>query len=235
MNMGRSDTWMQQGKYLFASSKYDEAIKFLNRVIQKDPEDAEAWMFKGRVLYYQRKYMDALRCHEKAVNCDCKNESSHSGIIQCCDKLIEIDGKNIEAFNIKIEALINQGKCEDALEICDSKFELNLKNAPRVWNWKGDVLRRQNKYEEAIKYYNKTLKQDPKNEEAWTNKGKALYLLGRASDSVICFNKALELKPKDAKVWAMLGMALKAIHKHVESEAAIAKAKELGYHDKIMN
>jgi tetratricopeptide (TPR) repeat protein len=144
MNMGRSDTWMQQGKHLFASGKYDEAIKFLNRVIQKDPEDAEAWMFKGRVLYYQRKYMDALRCHEKAANCDCKNESFHSGIIQCCDKLIEIDEKNIEAFNIKIEALINQGKYEDALEICDSKFELNLKNAPRVWNWKGDALRRQN-------------------------------------------------------------------------------------------
>lgn len=226
---------MQQGKYLFASGKYDEAIKFLNRVIQKDPEDAEAWMFKGRVLYYQRKYMDALKCYEKAGICDCKNENVHSGKIQCCDKLIELDEKNIEAFDMKIDALINIGKYEEALEICDSKPEIYLKNAPRVWNWKGDTHRRQSKYEDAIKYYNKTLKQDPKNEEAWTNKGKALYLLGRASESVICFNNALEANAENAKVWAMLGVALKAMHKHVESVTAFAKAKELGYHDKMMN
>src|SRR5512137_1760531 len=125
MHMGRSDTWMQQGKYLFASGKYDEAVKFLNRVIQKDPEDVEAWIFKGRVLYYQRKYKDALRCYEKAIDLDIRNESGHSGKIQCCDKLIGLDEKNTEAFNIKIGALIDLGKYEDALEICDSKPELN--------------------------------------------------------------------------------------------------------------
>jgi len=233
--MGRSDTWMHQGKYLFASGQYDESIKLLNRVIQKDPEDVEAWIFKGRVLYYQRKYMDALRCYEKAINYDPKNESAYSGIIQCCDKMIELDEKNIEVLDIKIGALIILGKSENALEICDSKPERNLKNAPRVWNWKGDLLRKENKYEDAIKYYDVTLKQDPKNDEAWINKGKALYLLGRASESAICFDNALKVDPKNAKVWAMLGMALRATYKYVESEAAFEKARELGYHDNIMN
>jgi superkiller protein 3 len=129
---------------------------------------------------------------------------------------------------------IKLGKYQEAIEICDKSPEFDLKSAPIAWNLSGDALRSQSRYEDAIKYYNKTLKQDPKNEEAWINKGKAIYLLGRPSESVICFDKALELNVKNAKVWAMKGVALKTMHKYIESEAAFAKAKELGYHDKIM-
>jgi superkiller protein 3 len=235
MDMGKSDTWKQQGKYLFASGKYEEAIKCLNRVIQKDPEDVESWIFKGRSLYYQHKYMDAMRSYEKAINCDPENEDGLKGIIQCCDKLIELNPKSSDALDNKVAALMSLGKCEDAAEICNKDLEFSLKNAPMVWNWKGDALRGQNRYEDAIKYYNKTLKQDPGNEDAWVSKGKALFLLGKAGESIKCCDKASELNSKNEKVWAIKAVALKSLHRYPESKTALAKAKELGYRDEKNN
>jgi tetratricopeptide (TPR) repeat protein len=227
--MGRSDTWKQQGKYLFASGKYEEAIKCLNRVIQKDPEDVESWIFKGRSLYYQHKYMDSMRCYERVTNFDSENEDGWKGIIQCCDKLIDLNAKSPEFWDIKVDALVNLGRHEEAIDICDKDLGFELKIGPQVWNRMGSILRGQSKYEDAIKYYNKTLKQDPKNEDAWINNGKALFLLGKAAESVKCCDKALGLNPDNAKVWAIKGIALKALHRYQESEAASAKAKELGY------
>jgi tetratricopeptide (TPR) repeat protein len=231
MNMGKSDTWKQQGKYLFASGKYEEAIKCLNRVIQKEPEDVESWIFKGRSLYYQHKYLDAVRCYEKANEFAPEIEDGWKGIIQCCDKLIDLNTKGADAWDNKVNALINLNKYDEAVEICDKDLGFRLKNSPEVWNWKGDALRRINKYEDSIKYYNKTLKQDPENEDAWINSAKALFLLGRVAEAAKCCDKVVGLYPKNANAWAIKGVALKALHRYPESEAAFAKAKELGYRE----
>ncbi|MGA9098532.1 MAG: tetratricopeptide repeat protein, partial [Methanotrichaceae archaeon] len=159
--MGTDDTWKRQGKYLFASGKYDDAIKLLNRVLQKNPEDVDAWMFKGRALYYQRKYADALRCYESALGIDPKKEDCLKEKIMCCDKLIGMSPKNVDTWDKKLGALMTLGRYEEAVQICDSESGFCFKNAPRAWNLKGDALRAKDAYEDALKYYNKTLRQDP--------------------------------------------------------------------------
>jgi tetratricopeptide (TPR) repeat protein len=228
--MGNSDS-LKQGKYLFASGKYEEAIKNLNRVIQKDPKDAEAWIFKGRALFYQHKYSDAIRCYEKVIDLDPKNEDAWTGKIQCFDKLIDQSAKNIDAWDDKIRALISLGRYEQAAQTYDKAPEMDLRSAPWIWNWKGDGLRRQGRHEDAIKFYNKTLKQDPENEDAWISKGKALYLLGKGSESIKCFDQAIELNSKNAKVWAMKSAAFKSIYMYVEAEEAMQEAKKLGFRE----
>lgn len=229
--MVSSDTWRREGKYLFASGKYEDAIKLLNRVLQKYPEDVDAWMFKGRALYYQKKYADALRCYESAIGIDPRNEDCLKEKILCCDKLIEMSAKNADAWDDKVDALMALGRHEEAVEICDKDLGFSLKNAPRAWNWKGDAFRGKGAYEDAIKYYNKTLRQDPDNEDAWMNKGRALYLLGKVAESIKCCDRVIELSPKNAKVWAIKSVAFKALYRYDEAEAAIAKAKELGYRE----
>ena len=233
--MGSTDTWKRQGKYLFASGKYDEAVKCLNRVIQQEPEDEEAWLFKGRSLHYQHKHQDAIKCYERIIALNQKNEDAWAGIAQSSDKLVDQSPKSADAWDLKIGALIKLGRHEEAAESFEKAMskspDLILKTATKIWNWKGDSLRAQRKYEEAIKFYNKTLKQDPQNEIAWVNKAKALYLLGKPVEAVMCCDKALEIDEKDAKVWAIKSVALKAVHRYDEAEAAIEKARKLGYRE----
>ena len=123
------------------------------------------------------------------------------------------------------------GRYEEAVLICDNEFGFSFKNAPVAWNWKGDALRAKNAHEDALKYYNKTLKQDPNNEDAWMNKGRAFYFTGKIAESIKCCDKVIELNPKNAKAWAIKSVAFKAWHRYDEAEAAIARAKELGYRE----
>jgi tetratricopeptide (TPR) repeat protein len=219
-NMGNSDNWKRQGKYLFASSKYDESIKCLNRALTKDPEDVESWIYKGRSLYYLHKYADALKCYEKAQNLDPKNEDIWNDKLKACDKLLEASPKNAQVWDLKVEALISLDRCEDAAMVCDSDLGFELENAPKAWNCMGERLRSQGKHEEALSYYRKTLKQDPKDAKAWANMGKAMHLLGRDADSIQCFDKALETNREDAKVWAMKSAVLKALYRYPEADEA---------------
>jgi tetratricopeptide (TPR) repeat protein len=227
--MGKSDALKRQGKYLFASGKYEDAIKCLNRVLQKDPVDVDSWIFKGRALYYQHKYNDAIRAFQKAISCNPKSEEAWKGKIQCCDKLIELSARNIDAWDDKIEALINIGECKQAADICDQPAGFKLKNAPRAWNCQGKNLQLHGEPEAAIQCYDKAIKQDASFEDAWMNKGKALHLLGRTLESIRCYERALELNDKNAEAWALKGAALKDLYKYPEAEAAIAKAAKLGH------
>ena len=64
------------------------------------------------------------------------------------------------------------------------------------WIEKGNNLYDQEKYEEAIKCYDKALRIDPKNTHAWNNKGIALYGQGNYAVALECFDRALEIDPK---------------------------------------
>jgi tetratricopeptide (TPR) repeat protein len=229
INMGKSDALRREGKYLFASGKYEDAIKCLNRVLQKDPSDVDSWIYKGRALYFQHKYNDAIRAFEKALSCDSRNEDGWKGKIQCCDKLIELGAKNADAWDDKVEALINLGEYKQASEICDDAPGFSLKNAPRAWNCQGKALAADGGHEEAVKCYDKAIRHDAKFEDAWMNRGKALHLLGKALESIRCYDRALELNNKNAEAWALKGAALRDLFKYPEAEAAIAKAVKLGY------
>jgi len=229
--MEKSDALRREGKYLFASGRYDDAIRCLNRVIQKDPGDVDAWLYKGRALYFQHKYNDALRAFEKALCYDPKNEDGCKIKLQCCERLMELSPKKADARDGKVEALINLGEYKQAAEICDLAG-FNLRNAPRAWNCQGKALDALGEHEAAIKCYDKAIRQEAGFEDAWMNKGKALHLLGRDIESVRCCERTIELNDKNAEAWALKAIALKELYKYPEAEAAIAKAAKLGYREK---
>lgn len=227
--MANKDDWKRQGKYLFAAGKYDEAIKSLNRSIQKNPSDAESWIYKGRSLYYQAKYMDAIKCYERASAEEPDNEDAWMGKVQCCDKLIDLSAKNAYAWDEKVGALIHLNKYEDALKICESSLGFQLTNAILVWNHMARINRENRSYNDAIMYYTKTIKQDPKNEEAWMDCGKSLYLLGKKEEAIKCFDRAIDINPANEKTWALKGVALKSLYRYDEAKEALSRAGELGY------
>ncbi len=65
------------------------------------------------------------------------------------------------------------------------------------WLSRGDTLYGKQKYEDAIKCYEKALEINPKNSRALNDIGNAYYNLGNYSDAIEYFDKALELDPKD--------------------------------------
>ena len=70
----------------------------------------------------------------------------------------------------------------------------DLQKAQEYYN-KGSNLMLQNKYDEAVEEFDKTLKIDPNYKEAWYSKGIALYFLGKYSEAIAAYDKAIEIDP----------------------------------------
>jgi tetratricopeptide (TPR) repeat protein len=96
---------------------------------------------------------------------------------------------------------------------------------------KGDKLKAEGRYDEAIHFYDEAINLDPnkfENWQIWNSKGDALYKQGKYAAAIQAYDKALELAPEVSIVYTGRGKALKALGQTNESDVSYATARELG-------
>ncbi len=96
---------------------------------------------------------------------------------------------------------------------------------------KGDNLKGEGRYEEAIQFYDEAINSDPNNFQNWkalNSKGEALFKEGKYDEALQAYDRAIELAPDVSIVWTNKGYALKALGRTNESDVAYATARELG-------
>jgi len=62
---------------------------------------------------------------------------------------------------------------------------------------KAKILLENNKFEEALGFFEQALLMNQNDPELWNHKGVALRSMGRYDEALECFNKSLELDPRD--------------------------------------
>ena len=62
---------------------------------------------------------------------------------------------------------------------------------------KGKTLLEENKYEDALGYFEQAVLLNQNSPELWNYKGVELRSIGRYDEALECFNKSLELDPRD--------------------------------------
>ena len=62
---------------------------------------------------------------------------------------------------------------------------------------KGKNLLEENKFEDALGFFEQAILLEPSNPDLWNLKGAALRSLGRYDEAITCFNKSLEIEPRD--------------------------------------
>ena len=96
---------------------------------------------------------------------------------------------------------------------------------------KGNSLGSLGKYEEAISWFDKALKVDPKNVDALYNKGVALDNLGRYEEAISWYDKALEVHSNDVNALNNKGTALHHLGRYEEAISWYDKALEIDHND----
>ena len=96
-----------------------------------------------------------------------------------------------------------------------------------VWFHKGSELMSSEKYNEAIKAYNKAIEIDLQDLIDWYNKGNALYNLNKSNEAITASDKSIEINPHDSHVWLNKGLNLYHLNKFDESIKAYDKAMKL--------
>lgn len=113
-----------------------------------------------------------------------------------------------------------------SIQIAFADEELPLPEGKNVKEWYaiGIALISENRYEEAIKYYDKILEINPNDEKALLNKGSVLIELDRIEEAIKYYERVIEINPNNVKALASKGIALAHLQEYNDALVMIDRA-----------
>jgi len=195
----------QQGNAAQKAENYSQAEAIYRKIIQRQPNNAEAYYKLCDVLDDQNKLDDA---------------------VAACQKSITLNTNDAQTYFVLGIVLKKQKKLEEALKSYRRAIELDPKDAA-AYNGVGNVLYDQKKLEEALKSYRRAIELDPKDAYAYNGVGNALRDQKKLDEAIAAYRQAIELDPKYVDAYNGLGNALSDQKKLEEAIAAYRQALSL--------
>lgn len=140
------------------------------------------------------------------------NEDLDSIIMKCIKK--NPNDRYDDFFELKMDLI------EHYNLLTGQKYDILAKEEELTYiglNIKGLSFLNLQKYDEAIEYFNKSLKLNPDYPEAWNNKGSAFKDLGNIPNALCCYDKALNLDPSNLGALNNKGIIAKDLNKYDEA------------------
>ncbi len=184
-------------KRLFDAKKFDEAIEFCQKLLEKDPNNPIALQNLSTLYYIVGAYEDSIKCSEKILKKDLNEEHAiknkmlaleklelHDEVLKCCEILLSKNGKDVDALVTKGIALNKIGKHEDALTLYDLALELDKTDVDALMNM-AVTLNYLERYQDAIPYYDTVQQLMPDFSRAAVEKSEAFKALGKEDDAFL--------------------------------------------------
>ena len=139
------------GILLFQTGNFEDALPFLEKSTQIEPDDKNCWNNYGGVLTQLEYYEEALLAYDKAL---------------------AIDPDYTDALNNKSYTLWSLERYEDAEKLTKQALKKSPDNLTALINL-GITLARLNRYEESLEIWNKAAKLNQASVQVWSNWGNA--------------------------------------------------------------
>ncbi len=200
----RIGTLLKMAEFQYILRQYDDAIKSIDKVIQKDPQESEAYYMLGRVFLEKQDTTKAMNAYQTAVEMDSGNtdawlimgnlltRQNNPKAIRYFDNGLSVNPDNIALLQSKGYALQYFGNFNGSLAVFDEIARKNPQNAESYFN-KGVVYLKMDSLKMAEKSFNLAQKLDPANYLFYLNKGIALELQGDLKGALEQFEQAEKL------------------------------------------
>ena len=154
-SLDESTKWLNKGNVLAATYKIDkcrEALVCYDKAIEANPKNSVAWSNKAHVLAGFNCLSDALESVNKAIKIDPKNSeawfrkgnylqktsASAGKVIECYNKAIEANSRNVGALTNKAATLGDLKRFKEAIKCCEQAIALRDDNW-EIWYTKGSA------------------------------------------------------------------------------------------------
>jgi len=161
-------------------------------------------------------------------NCDGLNEFSNEkylSAIECFEKAIKIDNKNVVAYNGKANALYKLGKIEEAVEVYNKAITLNP-NIISIYEKLGGSYIKLKNYDQAIDSFDNIIKIDKNSIDAYSNKGMVYNIIGKPEEAINSYSKMIEINSNDRYAIYCKGLILMQMSKYDEALVEFDKLLE---------
>ena len=168
------EEYIELAKGYIEENELDVALSFYEIILEIDPFNIDALNGMGLVLDNLGRYEEAISFYDKVLEIDPKNEDALSGKALALDNLgkpEEITSNSDEVIEPEDQQFLQEISDED-LELLEEFFE------------QAETLFEEERYEEAISYYDKVLAIDSLDYDALYGKALALEGLGRADEAI---------------------------------------------------
>jgi tetratricopeptide (TPR) repeat protein len=152
-------------------------------------------------------------------------QSKYEEAIKACDKAIEINTQDSNAWLNKGDYLLAIGNLTEAEKAYDKAIKINPQDS-YAWLSKGTCLVAMCNYTEAIKIFDKVIEIDPHRLDVWVDKGVCFAKLGNYTEAINDYDKAIEINSQNSDAWFNKGLALGYLDNYEEAIKAFDKVIE---------
>ena len=224
---------------LHRAGKLQEAAGLYGRILDRDPQHADATHGMGLIAYQTGRSdtaVDLLRAALARVpdqaewHCDMGVVLAERGeldeVVECYQRALAIRPNYESALKHLGFALQTQGKLDEAAKVYHRALAVNPKSAV-VHNNLGNLLRSQGLMEDAAACFRRALEAAPNFTDAHNNLGNMLKEQGRLKQAAASYRRALEIDPRHVTAHNNLGISLKLQGKIEEAAASYRRAIEI--------
>jgi tetratricopeptide (TPR) repeat protein len=224
--------------------RYEQAVEVAQRALAMDPEDARLHALLGRCLLGARRNPEAIRALNEAIRLDpdaaepyadlghakALGGNPKAGLLDCT-KAIELDPDNAHYYGRRGLVRAGAGELDAGLEDLTRAIELSPNH--ELYAWRGWVLIRLGRNEEAIADLDLAIAAKPEWGEPYGSRGEALENLGRIHEAVASWDQALERLPTNHPFARVLrdwkARAKPALQPGVSEDNVVRAAAKLGF------
>jgi tetratricopeptide (TPR) repeat protein len=216
-----TDALVEQAWTLVEAGDGAQAQRLFQKVVELDPDNAEAWMMTG-VLHAQDGANDQARaCLDRALRIDpdyadpylhlarlALGAGNAGAALEYAHKAVACDADYTEAWQFLAELSARTGDSAGAERAYRRLLALEPGRAD-IHNRLAAVLSARNRFDEALRACDEALRLDPANPAIFANRGNVHFRLGDMPAAIESFRRALELSPDFTGARLNLGNALR--------------------------
>lgn len=224
-NFGIQDAlgcWYQKKK------DYDDALKFMNEAIEKDPQNVEFLMNRAQWYFELENYTDSIEDLERCLGID-EFDTQVLYKLGLSYYAFEKYKKSIKTlkralkYKVNITGTDSRSK-EDYKAIKEGK---HLSYEPDIYYHIGIGYCNLEKFVDAIYPFTKAIEMEPNNVKYIHERAKAYQMIEEHESALKDFSDVIQMNPRNAHAYFRRAFTQKALKNYTEAADDFEKAKEL--------
>ena len=232
-NVNNNENLILMAKEEEIHNKYEDSLKIYNNIFEKDPNCLIFDVYKGKVssLAYLKKYDEAFDFIEKNVKNKFSNreilllkseiyyiKKEYNNSLNCINEILKINNNDEEVLSYKLKILYNLKvtNMNELINCLNKLYAINNNNTIALYYF-GKLSQDEEKYEEAIRYYLKSIN-EINDVEIYENLGICYQHINKYKEALIYYEKYSIYYPKELNFYNMglCSFELKLYNKSIE-------------------